>query len=61
MKKTIKIMMGFIVACLLSFCYVYADCDDEDLNEWSTKVEAVFTENTVLDSNISKYMLISYQ
>ena len=55
MKKIFKIMMGVMVAVLLSANYVYADCNDEDLNEWATKVEATFTENTVLDSNISKY------
>lgn len=55
MKKFMKIMMGFMVASLISINYIYAECNDEDLNEWSTKVEAVFTENTVMNSNISKY------
>ncbi len=55
MKIIIRIMMGFIVASLIAVNYVNAECNDEDLNEWATKVEAKFTENTVMNSDISKY------
>ena len=55
MKKIFKIMMGFMVASLISINYINAECNDEDLNEWATKVEATFTENTVMQSNVSKY------
>lgn len=55
MKKIIKLISVFFVVVLMSVCFVKADCNDDELNEWATKVEPVFTENTVLYSNISKY------
>ncbi len=55
MKKIMKIAFGFMLVCLLSLNYIKADCNDEELNEWATKVEVVFTENTLTSSNIAKY------
>lgn len=55
MKKIFKLISVFLVVGFLSICFVNAECDNEELNEWATKIEPVFRENTVLYSNISKY------
>lgn len=55
MKKIFKLMTSFLLVFLVSVNYINAECNDEELNEWATKVEALFKENTNLGSNLSKY------
>ncbi len=55
MKRIFKLIMSFLLVCLVSINYINAECNDEELNEWATKVEPLFQENTNLSSNISRY------
>ncbi len=54
MKKSFKILLCVFFA--FAFCLkVNAECQDEELNEWATKVETVFKENTSTGIESSKY------
>ena len=45
MKKTLKAIL--CLSLVFMFCLsVNAECNNEELNEWATKVEPTFTENT---------------
>lgn len=55
MKKLFNIIFSFLIVFFVSVNYVKAECNDEELNEWATKVEAVFTENTITKGKTSKY------
>ena len=54
MKKIGKILFCFVTLFSFSF-FVNATCNNEELNEWATKVEAKFIEVKELGLNSSEY------
>lgn len=54
MKKVTKILFSALLVFALCL-HVNAECNDEDLNEWATKVEPVFIENTQTGGEASRY------
>lgn len=55
MKKLFSLLVCTLLVGLVFVSNINAECDDEDLNEWATKVDVSFTENDSTDSNIAKY------
>ena len=54
MKKSFKILLCAFFAFVLCI-NVNAECQDEELNEWATKVEAAFKENKTTGGDAAKY------
>lgn len=54
MKKITKILFSMLLVFVLCL-HINAECNDEELNEWATKVQPVFIENTQTGGEYSKY------